>query len=75
MKLWRFHLALDLGQVCQQAPVAYKLPKQGVRGGGAAAVGAVFNPFVWGVLLIALIPIHLAASSLSDLSRAGFSRY
>lgn len=82
MSLWRFHLALDCAQMCQQAlvglmwkwqaPVAYKLPKQGARSGGVAVVGAVLNPFVWSVLLIALIPIHSSVSSLPNLSRAGF---
>lgn len=73
---------LDGDQVCQalaglmgmwQAPVAYKLPKQGARGGRAAVVGAVPNLFVWGVLLTALIPIQSSESSLPNLARTGFS--
>lgn len=55
-----------------QAPVAYKLPKEGARDGRAAAVGAVPNPFVWGVVLTALIPIQSSVGSLPNLSGAGF---
>lgn len=82
-RLWRLRLDLDRAQMGQEAlvglmcgkrqgPVAYKLPKDGARSGRAAAVGAVPNPFVCGVLLTALIPIQSPLSSLLNLFGAGF---